>query len=495
MRRMSRRFVVLLAALALVIPFSAGTASAAPFTGRVAPTIFGGLADLNGSGTVTPADSWTDFYGDTEIIAGGLDCDSWAADNEGTYGDGVIDGADDCTLIGYDGSADGVEITVSNGHFVELDGVAILNGAALPEVFNAGDPDNPSVVASDFAWQVLDGRVDANGDGIIDGDDCAVGIANGWDILGNGCGFGQTYPSSIFGRIDVDGDLDITTADDSASGFFGHAVSDGFVQASSSLAPDITAVSPTSGPVGTVLTITGTNLSGASVTIGGKAAVVTSNTAGSIVTSVPSGVTAGIVSIVVTTASGSDSIGFTVTTTAAPTITSFTPTSGPVGTIVKITGTNFTGATSVTFNNVAATFTVNSATQITATVPATATTGKIGVTTPNGTATSGKNFTVGVVSKHSRSVTLTLKKHLVARGTISAGGFTACAARVPVKIQRRVSATWKAVASTITSATGAYKAKLNDKAGKYRAKAKKVSLNNGIDVCMADVSPVRKHTH
>jgi hypothetical protein len=138
---------------------------------------------------------------------------------------------------------------------------------------------------------------------------------------------------------------------------------------------------------------------------------------------------------------------------------------------------------------------VNSAIQITATVPATATTGKIKVTTPNGTATSAKNFTVGVVTEHSRSVTLTLKKHLVARGTISAGAFTACAASVPVKIQRRVSGSWKAVASTITSATGAYKANLNDKAGRYRAKAKKVSLNDGIDVCLGATSPVRKHTH
>jgi IPT/TIG domain len=493
MRTTTLRFVVLLAAVALVIPITAGTASAAPFTGRVAPTIFGGLADLNGSGTVTVADSWTDFYSDTEIIAGGLDCDSWAAVNDGTDGDGVIDGTDDCTLIGYDGSADGVDITVSNGHFVERDGVAIPNGAALPEVFNAGDPDNPSVVASDFAWQVLDGRVDANGDGLIDGDDCAVGIANGWDILGNGCGFAQTYPSSIFGRIDVNGDLDLTAADDSASGFFGHAVSDGFVQAS--LTPDVTAVSPTSGPVGTVLTITGTNLSGASVTIGGVAAVVTSNAAGSIVTSVPSGVTAGIVSIVVTTAGGSDSIGFTVTTTAAPTITSFMPTSGPVGTIVKITGTNFTGATSVTFNNVAATFTVNSATQITATVPATATTGKIKVTTPNGSATSATNFVVGVVTKHSRSVTLKLKQHLVAKGVVRAGGaFTACAASVPVKIQRKSSSGWNNVGSTTTDASGSYKKKIKDKAGKYRVKAPKVTLNAGADICLAGTSPIRKNT-
>ena len=78
-----------------------------------------------------------------------------------------------------------------------------------------------------------------------------------------------------------------------------------------------------------------------------------------------------------------------------PTISSFTPTSGSAGTSVVITGTNFTGANSVKFNGVAATtYTVNSATQITVTVPAGATTGTISVTTPAGTGTSASNFTV-----------------------------------------------------------------------------------------------------
>ena len=78
-----------------------------------------------------------------------------------------------------------------------------------------------------------------------------------------------------------------------------------------------------------------------------------------------------------------------------PTISSFSPTSGPVGTVVVITGQSLTGATKVKFNGVAATsFTVNSNTQVTATVPTGATTGKIKVTTAGGTATSSTNFTV-----------------------------------------------------------------------------------------------------
>ncbi|MGA2281073.1 MAG: DNA/RNA non-specific endonuclease [Verrucomicrobiota bacterium] len=77
-----------------------------------------------------------------------------------------------------------------------------------------------------------------------------------------------------------------------------------------------------------------------------------------------------------------------------PGITGFSPSSGAVGDSVVITGTNFTSASAVTFNGVSGAFTVNSATQITATVPTNATPGLISVTTPTGTALSTNSFTV-----------------------------------------------------------------------------------------------------
>jgi uncharacterized protein (TIGR03437 family) len=61
---------------------------------------------------------------------------------------------------------------------------------------------------------------------------------------------------------------------------------------------------------------------------------------------------------------------------------------------VKILGTNLTGATNVTFNGTAAAFIVVSASLVTTTVPAGATTGKVEVTTPRGTLKSNVAFRV-----------------------------------------------------------------------------------------------------
>jgi uncharacterized protein (TIGR03437 family) len=55
---------------------------------------------------------------------------------------------------------------------------------------------------------------------------------------------------------------------------------------------------------------------------------------------------------------------------------------------------NFTGVTEVTFNGVAAAFTINSAKQITATVPGGASTGSIRVTNVAGTARTAAPFTI-----------------------------------------------------------------------------------------------------
>ena len=152
-------------------------------------------------------------------------------------------------------------------------------------------------------------------------------------------------------------------------------------------APVLSSLSPTSGPVGTSVLITGTSLTGAtSVSVNGTTATFTVNSATQLTATVPTGATTG--NTTVTTPGGtSNGLPFTVAA-PAPSLSSLSPTSGTVGTLVVLTGTNFTGTTGVSFNGTAATFTVNSATQITAPVPLGATTGSVTVTTPGGTSNS-----------------------------------------------------------------------------------------------------------
>jgi uncharacterized repeat protein (TIGR03803 family) len=71
------------------------------------------------------------------------------------------------------------------------------------------------------------------------------------------------------------------------------------------------------------------------------------------------------------------------------------PSLGGVGATVTILGTNLTGATSVTFNGVAASFTVaSSGTALKATVPSGATTGPVQLVTPSGTLISNTTLRV-----------------------------------------------------------------------------------------------------
>jgi len=76
-------------------------------------------------------------------------------------------------------------------------------------------------------------------------------------------------------------------------------------------------------------------------------------------------------------------------------VTGFTPAFGPEGTVVTITGTGFSGVTEVAFGGAAArTYAVVSATQITATVPRGATTGRISLSNRRDRAVSAEVFTV-----------------------------------------------------------------------------------------------------
>jgi IPT/TIG domain len=312
----------------------APTAAAAVFSGGFSPKIISGGADLNGDGLVNGRDDSNNFFGETDIIDGKLDCNAWlATTNAGTAGDGSITATDDCSLVAFDGTSDGVTITVTDGAFVWP------TGTALPTVYNDADPANPGVFAADFAWSTIGGKVDSNGNESIDADDCTFGLigqtvdaglgdaTDGADILGSdaGCGFGSPPAASLNGLVDLNSDVAITSADTCTNGcFFGHNVTLGLVQVEgSTVLPTITSFSPTSGPVGTSVTITGTNFTGAtSVTFNNVAATTFNvNSATKITATVPSTATTGLIRVTTPGGTATSATNFTVTTARSRTIT------------------------------------------------------------------------------------------------------------------------------------------------------------------------------
>ena len=242
-------------------------------------------------------------------------------------------------------------------------------------------------------------------------------------------------------------------------------------------APTLTVFLPTSGAVGSSVALTGTNFSGASkVAFNGVAAKFTTDSDTQISATVPASATTG--PIAVTTPGGTATSATDFTVIPAPKITSFAPPSGPVGTAVTLTGTNFAGATAVDFHGLAASFTVNSATQISATVPASATTGPIAVTTPGGTATSATSFTVMVTPKLTlklsglKSGALKLGKRLTAKGSVTPTSLAG--SKVTLAVQRKRGGKWRKVTSLARtiSASGAYSWKYKPtKKGSYRIQA------------------------
>jgi len=162
--------------------------------------------------------------------------------------------------------------------------------------------------------------------------------------------------------------------------------------------PSITSLNPTSGVVGTSITIMGANFgasqSTSTVAFNGTAATPTSWSATSIAVPVPTGATTGNVLV---TVGGVASNGVTFNVTVPPpSITSLNPTSGLVGASVTITGTNFgasQGTSTVKFNGTSASPTSWSATSIAVLVPTSATTGNV-VVTVGGASSNAVNFTV-----------------------------------------------------------------------------------------------------
>jgi len=157
--------------------------------------------------------------------------------------------------------------------------------------------------------------------------------------------------------------------------------------------PMVTGFSPSGGPVASNVVIAGFNFANVtSVTFNGVPAAFTVNSEEQIATTVPAGATDGPIVVATPLGSGTGPANFPVTALSPPTVLQYVPGSGTAGTTVVLTGSNFTSATAVTFNGVAASFTYNSSTQLTATAPPGVTTGPVIVTNPAGSGTGVDNF-------------------------------------------------------------------------------------------------------
>lgn len=181
--------------------------------------------------------------------------------------------------------------------------------------------------------------------------------------------------------------------------------------------PTISSISPNVGSNvgGTTVVISGTNLTGVTaVTFAGRAATsFTVNSATQITAVTPTG-TIGSAAVQVVSPGGTANGTYTYSV-SAPTISNLNPASGSTsgGNSVVITGTNLLAATAVSFGGTAAlSYTINSATQITAVAPARAAGAvTLTVTTPGGSATSTYTY----------STTPTITALSVLSGTTSGG--------------------------------------------------------------------------
>ena len=254
--------------------------------------------------------------------------------------------------------------------------------------------------------------------------------------------------------------------------------------------PTITSFNPAQGPVGTTVTIHGTNFAGvSSVKFNGTAASFSFVTNVKVTAVVPSGATTGKITLTTPSGTATSATNFTV---SGPKINGFSPTSGNVGTTVTINGVRFTGVTSVRFNGTAATFSFVNDGTVTAVVPSGATTGPISLTTPSGTATSTTSFTV--FAEHSRTISLSLGRGGVrATGHVGVNdGYDPCQRFVPVVVKRFHSGSWHWVTTTSTGQQGNFRATILDRFGLYRARAIKIQLVNGA-VCGGRLSNTVHH--
>ncbi len=168
-----------------------------------------------------------------------------------------------------------------------------------------------------------------------------------------------------------------------------------------SSALSVSGFSPSSGQPGDPVTLTGAGFSLAtSLKLGGQACATSLISDTRMTATVPASAPAGKAHFVIGSAQATalSASAFTVTSPSGPVLQGFSPLQGPVSSTVLIAGSGFTGTSAVYFGGLAAIFSQNSDTQISAVVPPLASSGLITVTAGGATAASSRNFIVSTTA-------------------------------------------------------------------------------------------------
>lgn len=303
------------------------------------------------------------------------DCHGHGTHVSGTVGGSTYGVAKGVTLVA-------VRVLDCSGNGTDSGVIAGINWAASDHA--AGAPAVANMSLGGGVSQALDDAVNA---AIADGITFAVAAGNG-DQFGNPLNACNGSPSRVANAITVSA----TNSSDTKASWANYGTCVDI------FAPGVSITSSWYSSNTATNTISGTSMATPHVA-GAAALYLSTNTSASPATVASALINNSTTGVVVSPGTGSPNrllyTGFIGGGgTPAPTISSFSPASGGTGTVVTINGTNFTGATSVSFNNQSASFSVLSSTQITATVPNCSSSGQVRVTTAGGTATSAGSFTV-----------------------------------------------------------------------------------------------------